>query len=149
MLMSRFSSGKMTKAAGVAALAAPYVRRVASDEELRDDMRELMRSANKLYTRVGRDNGLRGIVYDDRVRRDVENVLDAIQHGAQRVIPPPAPRHHWLRWFFIISAVIGGAAALLFYPRGREKVMEPVKKMFRGDSPSANSWDQPSGSVAA
>ena len=54
--------GKVT---GVAATTAPYVRRLATDEELRDDVAGLVRSATDLMNHVRSDR---------RLRRDIDHL---------------------------------------------------------------------------
>ena len=72
---------------GVAATTAPYVRRVATDDELRDDVTEFVRSANNLMTHLRSDR---------RLRRDVTGMVSSVQSGARRLRSDVRP-HHYVR----------------------------------------------------
>ena len=64
------------RVSGVAATTAPYVRRLATDEELRDDVTDFIRSANNLMNHVRSDR---------RLRRDVRHL---VRVRAERRRPP-------------------------------------------------------------
>ena len=64
------------RVSGVAATTAPYVRRLATDDELRDDVTDFIRSANNLMNHVRSDR---------RLRRDVRSMLESAQSGADHV----------------------------------------------------------------
>jgi len=109
--------GKVT---GVAATTAPYVRRLATDEDLREDVGEFVRSANNLLTHVRSDRQL---------RRDVGKMITSAQSGAGRLRSDMLPRHHYLRNFAIGTGlfIMGiGAAIVLGWPRARNRVTSVV-----------------------
>lgn len=105
--------GKVT---GAAATTAPYVRRLATDDELREDIGEFARSATNLITHVRSDRQL---------RRDVGKMLQSAQSGAGRLRSDIRPRHHYLRNFAIGTGlfIMGiGAAIVVGWPRARNRV---------------------------
>jgi hypothetical protein len=107
------------KVGGAAAGTAPYVRRLATDEELRDDVADFVRSANNLM------NHLRS---DRKLRRDVRGMVESVQSGADHVRGDVKPRH-FVRNLLIgtgllIAAVAAGAAVA--WPRARRGVTHAV-----------------------
>jgi hypothetical protein len=103
------------KVSGVAATTAPYVRRIATDEDLRGDVADFVRSANNLATHLRSDKRLRG---------DIGNLIASAQSGAGHVRSDVRPRHY-LRNFFIGTGLvmIGMAAAVAMgWPRARRNV---------------------------
>lgn len=98
---------------GVAATTAPYVRRVATDDELRDDVTDFVRSANNLMTHLRSDR---------RLRRDVTGMVSSVQSGARRLRSDVRP-HHYVRNFLIgtgLFVMAAGAAIAFGVPRARQ-----------------------------
>jgi hypothetical protein len=109
--------GKVT---GAAATTAPYVRRLATDDDLREDATEFIRSANNLITHVRSDRQL---------RRDLGKMISTMQSGAGHLRSDVRPRHHYVRNFVIGTGlfVMGiGAAIVVGWPRARNRVRSAV-----------------------
>ncbi|MGE5228325.1 MAG: hypothetical protein ACM3MJ_01225 [Deltaproteobacteria bacterium] len=107
------------KASGVAAATAPYVRRLARDEELRDDVSDFIRTANDLMTRVRSDK---------RLQDDVRRMMESAQSGAGRLRGDLRPRHT-LRTFFIGTGLILtsiGVGIAVAWPRTRRQITQAV-----------------------
>ncbi len=107
------------KVGGVAASTAPYVRRLATDEDLRDDVTDFIRSANNLMNHVRSDK---------KLRRDLRSMMDSMQSGADHVRGDVQPSH-FLRNLLIgtglvIAAVAAGIAVA--WPRARHTVSQAV-----------------------
>ena len=105
--------GKMS---GAAATTAPYVRRLATDEELRGDVTDFMRSANTLMSHVRSDR---------RLRQDLRHLVESAQSGADHVRGDLRPRRI-LRTLvigtgLIITTIAFGIA--LAWPRSRRSVI--------------------------
>jgi hypothetical protein len=107
------------KVSGVAATTAPYVRRLASDEELRDDVADFIRSANNIMTHVRSDKRLRG---------DVRRMMESAQSGAGHLSGDFRPRHTLRRLFvstgLIITAI--GVGIAVAWPRTRRQITQAV-----------------------
>ena len=104
---------------GVAATTAPYVRRLATDEDLRADVSDFIRSANNLMNHVRSDR---------KLRKDVRTLMESVQSGADHVRGDVQPRH-FLRNLLIgagllIAAVAAGIAVA--WPRARREVTHVV-----------------------
>jgi hypothetical protein len=104
--------GKVT---GVAASTAPYVRRLATDEELRGDVADFVRAANNLATHLRSDR---------RLRRDIGNLIASAQSGADHVRGDVRPRSYMRAMILGAGLVVVGmaAAVALGWPRARQGV---------------------------
>jgi hypothetical protein len=101
---------------GVAATTAPTVRRLARDEKLRDDVADLIRSANNLATHVRSDK---------RLARDARDLVRSAQSGADHLRGDLRPRRI-LRTLFIGTGLLitsFGIGIALAWPRSRRTVL--------------------------
>jgi len=111
---------KVMRAAGAASVAAPYVRRLMSDAELRDDLRALVVAGHHLYEGLT-ENGVSKLLEDD-VRTDVDRIVTSLQAASERMIRPQ-------RGTRVVAWVIGGTligsavAGLLIYPGTRKPIL--------------------------
>ena len=129
--MARMDSRRVIKAAGVASAAAPYVRRLMSDESLRDELRSLIRSANHLYEELSRNDTIDTLLNDDSIRKDVDRMLESMQK-AGRLATARRSGPNWLA-IAIVGGVAGGIAALLVYPRTRRGIQGAYSTVRRGN----------------
>ena len=114
---------KVMRAAGAASAAAPYVRRIMSDSELRDDLRALVIAGHHLYEGLT-ENGVSKLLEDD-VREDLDRIVASLQGASERVIHPRRSSH-WGSWL-LGGVLIGGAVAgLLIYPGTRNQILRAV-----------------------
>ena len=105
--------GRMT---GVAATTAPRVRRLARDEELRDDVADFIRSANSLMSHVRSDR---------RLQRDVRHLVGSAQSGADHLRGDLRPRR-FMRSLFIGTGLLiasFGIGVAFAWPRSRRSVL--------------------------
>jgi hypothetical protein len=113
-LSSRLRS--MGKVTGVAASTAPYVRRVATDEDLRADVAAFIRAGNDLMRHASADR---------RLRRDLRQIVESAQSSADHLRADIRPTHYGRRLLFgtglIMTSMILGAA--LAWPRARQSVV--------------------------
>ena len=124
------SRAKVLRAAGAASVAAPYVRRIMSDDELRGDLRTLVIAARHLIEGLTESGPSK--LLDDDVRKDLDRMIAALQGAGDRVVHVHE-RSTWGRWV-IAGAVIGGTiAGLLIYPTTRRQMMRAVG-MSQGDA---------------
>ena len=77
---------RVLRAAGAASAAAPYVRRIMSDDELRNDLRTLVTAGRHLYEGLT-ENGMSKLLEDD-VRNDLDRIVASLQAASERVIRP-------------------------------------------------------------
>ncbi len=106
-------SRQMFKAAGVATVARPYMRKLLDDQELRDNLRAMFRSASRLYDEFSEDDRFRRLLTDEHIRKDIDQMLEAMQDAGKRVVKP---RRYWGRMVLITSLATGAALIALYRP---------------------------------
>jgi hypothetical protein len=127
--------------ARVAATAAPYVRRVMTDDELHDALRSLVGGANDLVQHVS-GGSVRDALTDQAVRGDIARIVESLQHGAERVTAKPrrSLARRMLRVIVIVAAIgTGLAVGALLYPRSRAALTRSFRRS--GDQASATVGD--------
>jgi len=114
---------RVLRATRAASAAAPYVRRIMGDDELRRDLRTLIVAGRHLYEGLS-THGASTLLGDD-VRKDLDRVVASLQDASERVIRPRRSSH-WGSWL-IGGTLIGGAVAgLLIYPGTRQPILRAV-----------------------
>jgi hypothetical protein len=106
-------AAKKKAAKAGAAAAAPYVQRVISDEELRDNVRVAVDSAREAFTRLQNGKGVPKTVLDDkRFHKDVSKAASALKDAsdALREGPKKKKRKGGLFRKLLFLAVAGGVA---------------------------------------
>ena len=106
-------AAKKKAAKAGAAAAAPYVQRVISDEELRDNVRVAVDSAREAFTRLQNGKGVPKTVLDDKkFHRDVSKAATALKDAsdALREGPKKKKRKGGLFRKLLFLAVAGGVA---------------------------------------
>ena len=107
------SIGKVT---GAAVTTAPYVRRLATDEELRSDLSGLLQSAAHLY---------RDISQDTRIRQDVRSMAESLRDGTDRMRQDIRPRDRSRTGLYVGAGMVLATLAIiaaLAYPRSRQSM---------------------------
>lgn len=103
---------KAAKAGAVA--AAPYVQRVISDEELRDNVRVAVDSAREAFARLQNGKGVPRTVLDDKkFHRDVSKAATALKDASDALRESPRKRTRrkgGLLRKLVFLAVAGGVA---------------------------------------
>jgi hypothetical protein len=111
-------------AADMATAAAPYVRRLVRDEDLRSSVGDLISSADDLYSRLSGRRGLDRLVTDDKVRRDIDHLVGSLQHSARRVRRDTRKGTNYSAIMVgagLLVVIAGGVvAAVVLYPRRRD-----------------------------
>jgi ElaB/YqjD/DUF883 family membrane-anchored ribosome-binding protein len=113
------------KAASVATVAAPYAQKLMQDTELRSNIKQLAQSVNELYDRLSGDGGLRRLATDDKVRQDVDRIIESLQSSARSVTRDTRRRSS--RRALVIGVGLGvavsGVAVAALYPRIRRSIL--------------------------
>jgi hypothetical protein len=114
---------KVLWAAGAASAAAPYVRRILSDDELRGDLRGLIVAGRHLYEGLTTE-GMSKLL-DDDARKDLDHMVAALQDASERVVRPRR-RSHWGSWLIGGTLIGGVVAGLLIYPGTRKPILRAL-----------------------
>lgn len=116
------------KAASIATAAAPYAyhaQRLMQDTDLRSSIRQVAQSVNELYDRLSGDGGLHRLATDDKVRRDVDRIIESLQSSARSVTRDTRRRSS--RRTLVIGVGLGvaasGVAVAALYPRIRRSIL--------------------------
>ncbi len=75
---------RVMRAAGAASAAAPYVRRIVTDDELRSDLRALMAAARHLFEGLAESGPSK--LLDNDVRKDLDRIIASLQGAGDRVV---------------------------------------------------------------
>ena len=106
-------AAKKKAAKAGAAAAAPYVQRVITDEELRDNVRVAVESAREAFARLQNGKGVPKTVLDDKkFHRDVTKAASALKDASDslREGPKKTRRKGGLLRKLVFLAVAGGIA---------------------------------------
>jgi hypothetical protein len=121
---------KAAKAGAVA--AAPYVQRVISDAELRENVRTAFESARDALTRLSNGNGPAKTVLDDKkFHRSVSDAATALKDASDAIREAPKKRKAAkkrkggiARKLLVLA--VGGAIALAVSENLRNKVLDQL-----------------------
>ena len=121
------AKSKTAKAGAVA--AAPYVQRVISDEELRDNVRVAVDSARDAFARLSNGKGPAKVVLDDKkFQRNVSVAAVALKEASDALRESPKrskPKRGGLGRKLMIL-VVGGGIALAVSEDLRNKLLDAL-----------------------
>jgi hypothetical protein len=142
-------AAKKKAAKAGAAAAAPYVQRVISDEELRDNVRVAVESAREAFARLQNGKGVPKTVLDDKkFHRDVTKAASALKDASDslREGPKKSRRKGGLLRKLVFLAVAGGIAVAVSEDL-RNKVLDAL--FGKEEEFDYTSSTQPAGSAPA
>src|SRR4051812_32223751 len=105
-------AAKSKAAKAGAAAAAPYVHRVITDEELRDNVRVAVDSAREAFTRLQKGSGPTTVLDDKKFHKNVAQAATALKDASDslRDGPKKGKRKGGLLRKLLFLAVAGGVA---------------------------------------
>ena len=116
---------KAAKAGAVA--AAPYVQRVISDEELRDNVRVAVDSARVAFARLQNGKGVPKTVLDDKkFHRDVSKAAVALKDASDAIRESPKRKRKGGLVRKLLFLVVAGGAAVAVSEDLRNKVLDTL-----------------------
>lgn len=126
------AAAKYVSAAGT---AAPVVRKILQQKELRDDVRQIVRSARDIYGHLDQSTArkVRHLLREAAVHENVDKAAATI-HAIADDVGAPRRRSKWARRSLVAGAA-GGTVYLLASARGR-KARELAMKPFRREGES-------------
>lgn len=114
---------KAAKAGAVA--AAPYVQRVISDEELRDNVRVAVESAREAFTRLQNGKGVPRTVLDDkRFHRDVSKAAVALKDASDALREGPKKQKKGGLFRKLLFVMVAGGVAMAVSEDLRNRVLD-------------------------
>ena len=119
-------AGTGAVAAGKAATQNPYVQRLASDEELRDNLRTAYESARKAYGRMANGKGpVRAVTEDKKVQKELRQAATSL-HEAADTLRGAKKRKRKRRGRMLVVALVGAGLALALSEGLRKKVLDAL-----------------------
>jgi hypothetical protein len=121
-------AAKKKAAKAGAAAAAPYVQRVISDEELRDNVRVAVDSAREAFARLQKGKAVPTTVLDDkRFHRDVSKAATALKDASDALRDGPKKRKRKGGLFRkLLFLVVAGGIAMAVSEDARNKVLDTL-----------------------
>lgn len=126
------AKGTVAKYAGAAGAAAPFVRRVMSDDELRHDLRTAIESAKKLYANIAQEQTAvlpRKLLSDSEIREQLDKAREALQDAGSRIKHDARPTTNWIPWV-IVGGVAGVVATLFVLPQTSPRMRSMVSGLW-------------------
>lgn len=116
---------KAAKAGAVA--AAPYVQRVISDEELRDNVRVAVDSAREAFSRLQNGKAVPKTVLDDKkFHRDVSKAAVALKDASDALREGPQKKRKGGLLRKLMLLVVAGGVAVAVSEDVRNKVLDTL-----------------------
>jgi len=116
---------KAAKAGAVA--AAPYMQRVISDEEPRDNVRVAVDSAREAFTRLQNGKGVPKTVLDDKkFHRDVSKAATALKDASDALREGPKKKRKGGLFRKLLLLVVAGGVAVAVSEDVRSKVLDTL-----------------------
>jgi hypothetical protein len=113
-----------------AAAAAPYVRRVISDQELRDNVRVALDSAREAFARLQNGKAPANVVLDDKkFKKNVSQAASALKDATDALRQAPkrsTPKRRGGLGRKLLLLVLGAAIALAVSEDLRNKVLDAL-----------------------
>ena len=114
--------------------AAPYVRRLAQDEYVQEQLRNAVGRLGEAYTRVRRERGR--AAEDKKLYANLREAATSIRKAGRRLQRKPEPRRRGRK--LAVAAVVGGAAVIL---RRRRKAKSGLPGNEGGAGTGSAGWD--------
>jgi hypothetical protein len=136
-----------TRTRGAADAARPYIQRLIEDEDLRDSIREAVKSARHAYERMSNGKGpAKAIMEDKKVHNDLRTAAESLRDASESLRGRRKRKGHPLRKLLAI-AILGGVLALVLSEDlrkaaldklfGAEEEFEYTSTTSTNDAPSA------------
>jgi hypothetical protein len=119
-------AGAGAVAAGKAVQGNAYVQRLATDEELRENLRSAFESAKKAYTRMSNGKGpAKALMDDKKVQRELKEAATSLREAADQLRGAKKKRKGRFGRVLLMG-VVGSVAALALSEGLRKKVLDAL-----------------------
>jgi hypothetical protein len=144
---------KKAKKAASQARTNPYVRRIAEDEDLRQNIMDAYESARKAYSRLSNGKSPSKQIFDDKkLQKEIKNAASSVRDAsvALREAPKRKRKRRGGVGKLLLLGLVGGAAALALSEGLRKKVLDALfgaEEEFEYTSTTTASAPQAAGST--
>jgi len=122
------SAGAGAVAAGKAVQNNPYIQRLATDAELRDNLRSAFESAQKAYKRMSNGKGpaTKALMDDKKVQRELKDAAESLRDAADALRGSKQKKRKGRFGKLLLVGIVGGVAALALSEGLRKKVLDAL-----------------------
>jgi hypothetical protein len=117
---------KKAKKAAAQARANPYIRRIAEDEDLRQNIMDAYESARKAYARLSNGKSPSKQIFDDKkLQKEIKNAAESIKDASVALREAPKKRKRKGGFGKLLLVGVAGAGVALAVSEGlRKKVLD-------------------------
>jgi hypothetical protein len=139
-------------AAAVAVKRSPYVRRIAEDEELRQNLWQAYESARGAVGRLGNGKSPAKQIFDDKkLQKDIKAAAESFRDASVALREAPQKKKGGGLGKLLLLAVVGAALALAVSEDLRKKVLDALfgaEEEFEYTSNTSAATGSPAGEAA-
>ena len=120
-------AGAGAVAAGKAARSNVYVKRLAEDDELRENLRDAFVSTKKAYGRMANGKGpAKALMDDKKVQRELKDAATSLRDAGDALRGGKRKRKRGRIGKLLLVALVGGAIAMVASEGMRKKVLDAL-----------------------
>ena len=144
---------KKAKKAAAQARTNPYIRRLAEDEDLRQNIVDAYESARKAYGRLSNGKSPSKQIFDDKtLQKEIKNAAESIKDASVALREAPKKKKRSGGFGKVLLVGIAGAGVALAVSEGlRKKVLDALfgaEEEFEYTSTTSSSSSTPAGTAA-
>jgi hypothetical protein len=118
---------KKAKKAAAQARANPYIRRIAEDEDLRQNIVDAYESARKAYARLSNGKSPSKQIFDDKkLQKEIKNAAESIKDASVALREAPKKKRKGGFGRILLIGVAGAGVALAVSEGLRKKVLDAL-----------------------
>jgi hypothetical protein len=116
---------KKAKKAAASARANPYIRRLAEDEDLRQNITDAYESARKAYARLSNGKSPSKQIFDDKkLQKEIKNAAESIKDASVALREAPKKKRSGGLGKVLLVGIAGAGVALAVSEGLRKKVLD-------------------------
>jgi hypothetical protein len=116
---------KKAKKAAASARANPYIRRIAEDEDLRQNITDAYESARKAYARLSNGKSPSKQIFDDKkLQKEIKNAAESIKDASVALREAPKKKRSGGLGKVLLVGIAGAGVALAVSEGLRKKVLD-------------------------
>ena len=116
---------KKAKKAAASARANPYIRRIAEDEDLRQNITDAYESARKAYARLSNGKSPSKQIFDDKkLQKEIKSAAESIKDASVALREAPKKKRSGGLGKVLLVGIAGAGVALAVSEGLRKKVLD-------------------------
>ena len=143
---------KKAKKAAAQARTNPYIRRIAEDEDLRQNIVDAYESARKAYGRLSNGKSPSKQIFDDKkLQKEIKNAAESIKDASVALREAPKKKRSGGLGKVLLVGIAGAGVALAVSEGLRKKVLDALfgaeEEFEYSSTTTASSPSQPAGTT--